>query len=197
MDNFTECFEWCEKALRSVQKLTRCCPQPPAPIPSNNCWTLQLLTVWQLRFSLHALTFYSKIISLRAWWWVRLGIRQPVLRSYLCRENPGHAKALYRRAVNYAILGDYEAATADFDLAKAVDPSIVPEVDREVSRMKQKQKHGAQKEREQFKNFYSRKWGCLCGTWLNGTWLNANWVCELNWIALNFKLVKAWFQLPD
>lgn len=74
----------------------------------------------------------------------------------LCRETPNHAKALYRRGVNHAILGDYDAAQADFSQAKEADASLIPEVDRELTRMKQKQRNANQKERQQFRNFYSR-----------------------------------------
>ena len=79
-----------------------------------------------------------------------------VRMRYTCRESPRHAKALYRRGLNHAILGDYEAARADFNAAKEADASIVPEVDRELTRMKHRQRNANHKEREQFRNFYAR-----------------------------------------
>lgn len=74
-----------------------------------------------------------------------------------CRENPTHAKALFRRGVNHVILGDYESAKSDFNAAKEADSTLSNEVDREILRMKQKQRSAAQKERDQFRNFYGRK----------------------------------------
>lgn len=78
--------------------------------------------------------------------------RQSARRS----EDPDHAKALYRRGTTHAILGDYEDAERDLAHAKRADPSTAADIDRELAKMRQRQRAAASKERREFRNFFDR-----------------------------------------
>ncbi|KAK9805627.1 hypothetical protein WJX72_008874 [[Myrmecia] bisecta] len=76
--------------------------------------------------------------------------------SKALQEEPDHAKALYRRATVQALLGEYEAAEADLRQVIAVDASAAEEAERELVRLKQRQRAAATKQRQQFRNFFDR-----------------------------------------
>ena len=55
------------------------------------------------------------------------------------------------------LLGDYKQAEADFMHVKASDSTMASEVDKEVARMKQRQKAANIKEKQDFGSFFDRK----------------------------------------
>ena len=75
----------------------------------------------------------------------------------MCREQPDHSKALYRRGTTHAILGNYAEAEKDLLHAREADPSSAAEVDRELARMKLRLRAAESRERQQFKSFFDRQ----------------------------------------
>lgn len=73
------------------------------------------------------------------------------------REQPDHAKALYRRAMVHADLHNYEAAREDLQAARAADPSCAPDIDKELSRLKAKETAANSRQRKEFRNFFGGK----------------------------------------
>ena len=55
------------------------------------------------------------------------------------------------------LLGDYKQAEADFMHVKASDPTMASDIDKEVARMKQRQKAANIKEKQDFGNFFDRR----------------------------------------
>lgn len=76
--------------------------------------------------------------------------------SCLCREQPDHAKALYRKAIAHSMIGNYVEAEDNFVRAKTADPNISAEIDREISRSKSKEKAAKLRERNDLQNFFGR-----------------------------------------
>ena len=74
----------------------------------------------------------------------------------MCREQPGNAKAMYRKASAHALLGNYEEAEQQFLHAKEADPSTAGEVDREISKMRQREKAARLKEKRELTSFFDR-----------------------------------------
>ena len=100
-----------------------------------------------------------------------------------CREVPDHPKALFRQAAVRAVLGDFDEAEEGYKYVgagrtavtmpcstssvltlaphcrrvAAVDPMLKDEMQREVARMRQREKAGAAKQKEQFNNFFAAR----------------------------------------
>lgn len=73
-----------------------------------------------------------------------------------CREQPDHSKALYRRAMTHAELHDYESARDDLQAAKGADPSNAADIDRELAKLKVKEKAGMARQRKEMSNFFRK-----------------------------------------
>ena len=63
---------------------------------------------------------------------------------------------MYRKAVAHSILGNYDDAEQEFVRAKEADPSTVGEIDREISKMRQKEKAARLKEKRELTSFFDR-----------------------------------------
>ena len=74
-----------------------------------------------------------------------------------CRESPEYAKAVYRRGAAHAALSNVEAATADYELVKQLDPELTPDMDRELRKLKQSQQASTAKQKQQMRSFLDRK----------------------------------------
>jgi len=55
------------------------------------------------------------------------------------------------------LLGNYKQAEADFMHVKESDPSMASDIDKEVAKMKQRQKAANIKEKQEFGSFFDRK----------------------------------------
>jgi hypothetical protein len=73
-----------------------------------------------------------------------------------CSEDSEHAKAHFRRAIARYNLGQEEEAKDDFEIVKTLDPSAVPEVERELTRMVAKNKADLQKQRKEWGSFFGK-----------------------------------------
>ena len=73
------------------------------------------------------------------------------------REQPDHAKALYRRGMTYAELHSYEAAAEDLAASKEANPSSAAEINRTLARLKAQDVAASSKQKNEFKNFFERK----------------------------------------
>ena len=56
----------------------------------------------------------------------------------------------------HAALNSHEAAAADFELVKKLDPSTQQDMDRELRRLKQGQAAGTARQKQQMQNFFGR-----------------------------------------
>ncbi len=81
---------------------------------------------------------------------------QQIQGRFACREQPGNAKAMYRKAVAHSMLGSYEEAEEEYKNAKEADPSTAGEIDREISKMRQRQKAARLKEKQDLTSFFDR-----------------------------------------
>ena len=111
----------------------------------------------------YMLTFLLDTITGQGKYRLATGIRTFIERQIyyydakaVCREQPGNAKAMYRKAMAHSQLGDYEEAEQKFAQAKEADPSTAGEVDREVSKMRQREKSGRAKEKRDLISFFDR-----------------------------------------
>jgi FKBP-type peptidyl-prolyl cis-trans isomerase 2 len=68
-------------------------------------------------------------------------------------EDETHVKAHFRRAVARSRLGQEEAAAADFETVKRLDPGAAAEVDRELAKERARQRAAAEKQRRDFRGF--------------------------------------------
>ncbi|KAA6416871.1 MAG: peptidyl-prolyl isomerase PASTICCINO1 [Trebouxia sp. A1-2] len=71
-------------------------------------------------------------------------------------ESHNHAKALYRRAMAFAALGELDKAQQDFIKWKEVDPSATADADAQIAKLKLQQKAANAKQKQQFRNFFDR-----------------------------------------
>ncbi|KAL0030965.1 hypothetical protein WJX79_005290 [Trebouxia sp. C0005] len=71
-------------------------------------------------------------------------------------ESHNHAKALYRRAMAFAALGELDKAQQDFVKWKEVDPSATADADAQIAKLKIQQKAANVKQKQQFRNFFAR-----------------------------------------
>lgn len=71
-----------------------------------------------------------------------------------CRESHNHVKALYRRAMAYIALGEFERAEEDLNKWKEVEPNAVADAAAQISKLKAVQKAANAKQKQQFKNFF-------------------------------------------
>lgn len=69
----------------------------------------------------------------------------------ICREDPDHAKAHFRRAIARHHLGYEQEAEEDFEAVKRLDPAAVADVDRELARIAARRRIAAQKQRREWK----------------------------------------------
>lgn len=76
---------------------------------------------------------------------------------FVCREQPDHPKALFRKATTHVLLGDYKQAEADFLHVKQSDPGMAADIDKELAKMKQRQRAANIKEKQDFGSFFDRK----------------------------------------
>ena len=74
----------------------------------------------------------------------------------LCRESHNHAKALYRRAMAFSALGEFDKAQEDFVKWKEVDQSATADADAQIAKLKLQQKAANAKQKQQFRNFFDR-----------------------------------------
>lgn len=98
-----------------------------------------------------------------------------------CRESHSHAKALYRRAMAFSALGEFEKAQEDFIKWKEVDSSATADADAQIAKLNQQQKAANAKQKQQFRNFFDRTWNMfvICMTY-------ALW---LFWVLLHFGIL--------
>lgn len=75
----------------------------------------------------------------------------------VCREQPSHPKAHYRKGVAHRLLGNYDEAKESFIQAKEADPSIASDMDREILQTKRQVKATNLKEKQDLSAFFDRK----------------------------------------
>ena len=83
-------------------------------------------------------------------------LRQSWSVTFWCRESDNHTKALYRRALAYAALGEYDKAETDLRKWEQVEPSASADAAAQLVKMKATQKAATAKQKQQFKNFFER-----------------------------------------
>lgn len=74
----------------------------------------------------------------------------------MCRESHNHSKALYRRAMAFTALGDFDKAEEDFVKWKEAEPSASADADAQIAKLKLRQKAADTKQKQQFRNFFDR-----------------------------------------
>ena len=55
-----------------------------------------------------------------------------------------------------AALNNHEAAAADFELVKRLDPSTAQDMDRELRKLRQSRAAGTARQKQQMQNFFGR-----------------------------------------
>ncbi|KAL3145165.1 hypothetical protein ABBQ38_001764 [Trebouxia sp. C0009 RCD-2024] len=70
------------------------------------------------------------------------------------RESDDHVKALYRRAMAYTALGEFERAEQDLNKWKELEPSAAADAAAQISKLRAVQKAANAKQKQQFRNFF-------------------------------------------